>query len=163
MSVRFRDEFMGDDAVQEVLGDNEDNLGRFFEALAQGAAGADEESEPGITLGVWLDLCMGKLGGSGWATELYTMPSRPLVGDVWVQRGSAVTGDERCKTKLRCSLSVMQAKRAFLESLPEAAGEDAPPADEARAHSRFHYVPAALPPHAAALTSAAPSCRRSTS
>ena len=50
-----------------------------------------------------------------------------FVGDCTVQRESDITGDERCKEKFTCRLSMLEAKYAFLnsQSLEQMAAGDA--------------------------------------
>merc|ERR1712185_461440 len=50
-----------------------------------------------------------------------------FVGDCSIQRESDITGDERCKEKFTCRLSVLEAKYAFLnsQSLEQMAAGDA--------------------------------------
>jgi hypothetical protein len=39
-----------------------------------------------------------------------------FVGDCTVQRESDITGDERCKEKFTCRLTILETKYAFLNS-----------------------------------------------
>jgi hypothetical protein len=48
--------------------------------------------------------------------EVNTLSEFAIVGDCTVQRESDITGDERCKEKFTCRLSVLECKYAFLNS-----------------------------------------------
>ena len=152
MSSLFRDEIAQDAEVQAVCEEYRDRLFFYYSSINALAAaeranakltkgGALEAKEQKLALETWMDISRGylflvkKKGMKHMEARRFTpkggdgpgLGEGAIVGDCTVMRESDITGDERCKEKYTCRLSILEAKYAFLnsQSLEQMAAGDA--------------------------------------
>jgi len=123
MSSMFREELAKDLDVQAVFAEYREQLQQYYTE----AASAKTKGENKMSMETWLDICRGFLSfkqrkGAKNLEPIKTngedgkLGEGALVGDCTVNRESDITGDERCKEKFSCRLTILEAKMAFLNS-----------------------------------------------
>ena len=112
---------------------HKEKLAYFYKEVTTATSDTAESKKGGIKLGfeVWMAMCKGDLWfKQEWGgTEFHWIPQKAnpndaesglgdgaLCGEVSVTRTSDITGDERCKVKYQCRLSLLEAKMAFFNS-----------------------------------------------
>ena len=155
MSSLFREEIAGDADVQAVIDEYREKLLHYFTEVNICVNIVGGKAEQKMTLETWMDIAKGFLtmikqrggrkGGTGTRSganashlaiaksnvkpggEAAGLGEGAIVGDCTVQRESDISGDERCKEKFTCRLTILEAKFAFLnsQSLEQMAAGDA--------------------------------------
>ena len=137
-SSLFREELQADRHRLAVFEANDEELRYWFNEVTRltGAHG-NKKNAKNMNMETYLDIVRGFLTfhkKPGWSIkkdgegglvmkrraagrgEVSTLSEFAIVGDCTVQRESDITGDERCKEKFTCRLSVLECKYAFLNS-----------------------------------------------
>jgi hypothetical protein len=126
----FRDELADDEATQRVLDEHADALRSLFYAYVDADRAEHRPTSRAhaaaqlLTRAAFLAVCTGEMrydrkrrkaswrSGSASARR----DGSGLLGKCTVQRESDITADERCSETFTCSLSMVDVKRAFLDS-----------------------------------------------
>ena len=102
-SLVFREKLQNDKKLLDALESYDARLRKWWDKQTQSTF--LREGERKILYQEWQDLLKNRHD-----------PGQNLVGQWQVHQESEITGDERCKTIFRCSLSLPQAKMAFMNS-----------------------------------------------
>jgi len=140
MSSLFRDEIAQDAEVQAVFEEYRSKLTFYYQEVNLLTA-VKGKIDNKLSMETWMDIARGflqftKKKGSKHMEKAKVqtkvgegagLPEGAFVGDCTVQRESDITGDERCKEKYTCRLTILEAKYAFLnsQSLEQMAAGDA--------------------------------------
>ena len=137
-SSLFREELQGDQKRLSVFERNDEELRYWFAEVTRLTADKGKRNNRCLNMETFLDIVRGYLTfhkKPGWSIKRdgegglvmkrraagrgdsgSSMSNFAIVGDSTVSRESDITGDERCKEKFTCRLSVLEAKYAFLNS-----------------------------------------------